>query len=53
MLEIKPVDIIYPVKKAVKINKDDHSANQEQPKKKPAQDDQKPQLPIEHIDEVV
>jgi hypothetical protein len=53
MLEIKPVDIIYPVKKAVKINKDDHSANQEPPKKKPVQEGQEPQLPIEHIDEVV
>jgi hypothetical protein len=53
MLEIKPVDITYPVKKAIKIKKDDRSPNQERPKKKPALEDQEPQQPVQHIDEVV
>jgi hypothetical protein len=53
MLEIKPVSTTYPVVKPVKINKDDHPPNQHQPKKKPVLEEQEPQQPIQHIDEIV
>jgi hypothetical protein len=52
MLEIKPISSTYPVIKPVKIKKDDHPPNQQQPKKKPVLEDQEPQ-PVQHIDEIV
>jgi len=53
MLEIKPLSTTYPVTKPGKIHKDDHPPNQQQPKKRPVLDDQEPQQPLQHIDEIV
>ena len=53
MLEIKPLSTTFPVVKPGKIEKDEHLPNQQQPKKKPSLEDQDPQQPLQHIDEIV
>ncbi len=53
MLAVPPLSPAYPVIKPGKINKDDHLPNQQQPKKKPPLEEQEPQQPLQHIDEIV
>jgi hypothetical protein len=53
MLEIKPLSTTHPVVKPVKIEKDEHPPNQQPPKKQPALEEQEPQQPVQHIDEIV
>lgn len=53
MLEIKPVEMAYPVTKPGKIKKDDHPPNQQVPRHpEPEKQEDDPEH-LQHVDEIV